>query len=143
MDKLQTILASATAVLGFVLTVLIPFAIKIGVALKKGKAKITQSDEDRKRAEIAEQHASKMLEMTKVANEIIESLEKNFATQDALLKSFDPSSRTLGSVKKECALARLSEYATQIGVEFNREYWSNEIDEIVRLTRNVNAKAAA
>lgn len=141
MDKLQTILAAATAVMGFILTVLIPFAIKIGVALKKGKAKITQSDEDRKKAVIAEENASKMLEMTKAANEIIESLEKNFATQDAILKSFDPS-RTLGSVKKECALARLSEYATQIGVEFDREYWSNEIDEIVRLTRNVNISKA-
>lgn len=142
MDKLHIIMTTVTAVLGFVLTVLIPFAVKVCVALKQGKAQISKSAEDKIKAENAEKKAAQMLELTRVANEIIESLEKTFAMQDDILKAYD-SSRSLGAIKKECALARLSEFATEKGAEFDREYWANEIDEIVRMTRNVNVKSAA
>lgn len=142
MDKLHIIMTTFTAVLGFVLTVLIPFAVKVCVALKQGKAEITKTAQDKLKAEAAEKNAAQKLELTRAANEIIESLEKTFATQDYVLKTYDPS-RTLGPVKKECALARLSEVAAEKGAEFDRDYWANEIDEIVRMTRNVNAKSAA
>lgn len=141
MDKLQTILTAVSSILGILLTVVIPLCIKAYLAFKKGKAAITQVAADKLAAEEAERKAGCLLEMTKKANEVIEELEQKFKNQNALLKQADPS-QTLGPIKKECALAELSEFASTIGANFDREYWARQVDEIVRLTRNVNSRAA-
>lgn len=142
MDKIQMILTALSSILGIIVTVVIPFAIKVYVSFKKSKAAITKADADKIAAEEAERKAAQMLEMTNKANEIIESLENKFASQNAILKQVNPT-QTLGSVKKECALAEMSEYATVIGATFDREYWSKKIDEIVQMTSNVNSRTAA
>lgn len=140
MDKLQTILTAVSAVMGFILTVAIPFAIKAFVAIKKGKANITQAAADKLAAEEAEKQAAAMLKMTEKAQQVVEALEKRFEAQNSALKSVD-SSCTLGSIKQECALAELSEFAQSIGTKFDRDYWTKKITDIVQLTRNVNKNA--
>ena len=45
-----------------------------------------------------------------------------------------------GAVKKDTVMTKLQAYAMEKGYEFDAEFWSNQIDEIVALTRTVNAK---
>lgn len=141
MDKLQTVLTVISSALGLILTVILPLLLKAYIAFKRSKVAITEANEDKLAAKEAELKAAQMLDMTNKANEIIEKLEQEFATQNAILKQAD-NSLTLGPIKKECALATLSEFATDIGAKFDREYWSKAIDDIVKLTRNVNSRAA-
>lgn len=141
MDKIHTILTAVSSILGIMLTVIVPLAIKAYLAFKNGKATITQTSADKIAAEKAKTNAMNLLEMSKKANEIIEELEQKFAIQNSILKHADPK-YTLGAIKKECALAQLSEFASTIGTEFDRDYWSQQIDSIIQLTKSVNWRIA-
>lgn len=141
MDKVQTILTAVSSILGIMLTVIVPLAIKAYLAFKNGKATITQTSADKIAAEKAKTNAMNLLEMSKKANEIIEELEQKFAIQNSILKHADPK-YTLGVIKKECALAQLSEFASTIGTEFDRDYWSQQIDSIIQITKSVNWRIA-
>lgn len=44
----------------------------------------------------------------------------------------------LGAQKKEAVMARLAQYALENGYDFNMEYYSDLIDQIVALTNKVN-----
>ena len=43
-----------------------------------------------------------------------------------------------GSVKKDSVLTKLQAYATEHSYDFDYDMWSNEIDEQVAVTKNVN-----
>lgn len=45
-----------------------------------------------------------------------------------------------GALKKDSVMAKLSQYALEKGYVFDSEYWSAVIDQLVELTKNVNAK---
>lgn len=48
-----------------------------------------------------------------------------------------------GALKKDSVMAKLSQYALEKGYVFDSEYWSGVIDQLVELTKNVNAKKNA
>ena len=103
-------------------------AIPESIALYKAiKAKRTAKDD-------ATREAAKNDMLDKV-NQLILSAEMLYANVDAALKQRGDSA---GSVKKDSVLSKLQAYAIANDYEFDTDFWSNKIDEIVYLTRNVN-----
>ena len=89
---------------------------------------------------IAEAEKKKaQLEMLEQANEFITIAEITFNSFDKVLKSQNNGSA--GSMKKESVLNKLQAFAFSKGYEFDSEYWSNKIDEIVSFTKSVNSKS--
>ena len=56
---------------------------------------------------------------------------------DNILKQ---SGSSAGAVKKDTVMTKLQAYALDKGYEFDVAYWRNKVDEIVTLTKQVNAK---
>ena len=67
----------------------------------------------------------------------VQDIETSFDSFNKMLKSQGSSA---GPMKKEQVMTRLQNYALQQGYEFDEEFWSAEIDNIVAFTREVNAK---
>ena len=103
-----------------------PLVIKLRKANKERKAAATEAER--------EKAANDMLA---TAQELVKSAEKAFAGFDAVMKQ--PSS-SAGAMKKENVTTKLQAYALTHGYEYDAEYWSAKIDEIVAFTREVNAK---
>lgn len=76
-------------------------------------------------------------DMLHAVNNFIEAAEKTFKGFDTVMKSQGSSA---GSLKKDTVMTKLQAYAMQNGYEFDEEYWSQKVDSIVAMTREVNAK---
>ena len=103
-----------------------PLVIKLRKANKERKAAATEAER--------EKAANDMLA---TAQELVKSAEKAFAGFDAVMKQ---QSSSAGAMKKENVTTKLQAYALTHGYEYDAEYWSAKIDEIVAFTREVNAK---
>lgn len=78
------------------------------------------------------------LEMLEMANAFIQTAETTFSAFDTVMKA--QHSGTAGALKKENVLTRLQAFALSKGFEFDSEFWSAKIDEIVSFTKSVNSK---
>lgn len=112
--------------LTFVAGTLIPCVIKL---VKNGKALHEAKTE-------AEREAAKN-DMLSTVNTLVANAEQSYKEVDAVLKQRGASA---GSVKKDSVMTKLQAYALDKGYEFDAEFWSAQIDEIVSLTKTVNAK---
>lgn len=92
----------------------------------------------KKLAKTAEEEAAANQKMLDEANKLISEAETFFSSLDKVLKSTEGTSA--GIYKKESVMTKLQQYATSIGAAFDADYWSNKIDEIVAMTKQVNAK---
>ncbi len=117
MDKTVQVLKIAVIILGFICTTLIPTIMGLVDAVKKRKAAETEA---------AKQSATN--DMLGYLNTLIESAEE-------LYKDV----QSAGKLRKEDVLSRLYSYALTKGYEYDEEYWSKKNDEIVALTKKVNA----
>lgn len=97
--------------------------------IKAAKAKYT--------AKTANEKALADADMKAYANKLIVEAEQFYNVLDVALKAQGESA---GPYKKESVMAKLQEYATSKNLAFDKEYWSTEVDNIVTLTKNVNAK---
>lgn len=121
MEIFLTILKFIPAVLGAVAAV-----VSWIVAFKaKKKAKTEQAKAE---AELAMEQAAKVF---------ITEAETLYGAFDAILKAKGESA---GSLKKETVLAKLRTYAIEKGLTLDVDLWSMKIDEIVKFTKEVNAK---
>lgn len=77
-------------------------------------------------------------EMLEQANNFIALAEDTFKSFDEVLKARNNGSA--GSMKKESVLNKLQAFALSRGYEYDSEYWSKKIDEIVKFTKSVNSK---
>lgn len=114
------------SILGGVVTTLIPCIIALVRTIKSRKVAKTE----------AEKQAA-YNDMLNVVNTFIAGAEETYKSVNAVLKQQGGSA---GAVKKESVLTKLQGYALEKGYEFNSEAWSEKVDEIVKLTREVNAK---
>ena len=98
---------------------------------------LVQAIKARKAAETAAEKEKANNDLFAVAQELVAGAEKAFASLDAVMKQQNASA---GPMKKENVTARLQAYALSKGYEYDADYWSAKIDEIVAFTREVNAK---
>ena len=117
-----------------------PLAMKLLSANKARKAAVAEAENAKTEAERAAAEAAKekaVNDMIATAQELVKSAETAFAGLDAVMKQRNSSA---GAMKKEHVTAKLQTYALAHGYEYDAEYWSAKIDEIVAFTREVNAK---
>lgn len=122
----EIIIHIASVVVGALATG-IPTFIKWNNARKATKTAVTETG--RKQAQ---------LEMVEQANILIAEAETAFKSVDEIMKA--RNSGSAGQLKKKSVISDLQAYALSKGYEFNSEFWSAKIDEIVAFTKSVNSK---
>lgn len=125
-------------VISFVITTAIPFIIGLVDANKKRKAAKKAAEEATTEAELAKAEAARQAainDMLGQANVFIDQMEELYRGIDDVVKA---QGNTTGVLKKEGAMTKLQAYAIEKGYAFDTEYWSKQIDSIVKLTHNVN-----
>lgn len=98
---------------------------------------LIKSIKSRKIARTEEAKAKADLDIKNYAIGLISEAEELYSVVDVALKAMGGSA---GSVKKETVMARLHQYALDNGFAFDAERWSAEIDQLVAMTKVVNAK---
>ena len=76
-------------------------------------------------------------DMKSQAKVFIEAAEIAYKDINDVLKSKGSSA---GSVKKDSVILKLQSYASEKGYDFDIDFWSQEIDNQVQYTKNVNSK---
>lgn len=138
MQNLELILRIVYAVIAF-LAVVIPLVVALVKAVKKKVEINKQLQETTDEAEIAKLQAANAEatnEMLDICNELIVNAEDLYSNVSALLKK-DGSSA--GAVKKDSVMSKLQAYALEKGYTFDTSFWSDKIDQIVEMTKKVNA----
>lgn len=124
---LKDILTLVSVLLGFVTTTLIPTIIVMINRIKAVRKANTEAEKQKAIGEIIE-----------LAQGFIVEAEKTWAATDSVLKQ---------SGKEGCGANKKSEVMTQIHqacfdkkLDFDQDFWSNKVEEIVKVTKSVNAK---
>lgn len=125
MSKVELVLQILYYVIAF-LVAAIPAIIVIIRQCKKLKSATT----------LAEQEIA-INDLTQKLNEFVQLTEEAYNGVNSALKS---QGQTAGALKKESVMAKLQAYAINKGYEFDVEYWSKAVDDIVSMTKNVNVK---
>lgn len=118
----------------------IPTVTALVVAIKKyrhsSKALESASDEAAT-AKLEAERAEAVNDMTNALQRLIEQTEVLYADVASQLKS---NGKSAAAVKKDSAMVKLQAYALTKGYEFDEEYWSEQLDNMVNMTKIVNAK---
>lgn len=120
-DKLITV---SLSVLGFLITVLIPTVIFM---VKKVKAL--------KNAKTEAERLTILNELLSAARNSVIKAEELYKDTDAILKAQGKSS---GALKKDKVMNDLHQLCFEKGIDFDEAYWSNEVEQIVAATKQVN-----
>lgn len=126
----ETIVKILTAVATFLVATLIPSIIAMVKKWKQAKAATTEAEKEAIRND-----------MTDIAISLIAAAEKKYKELDTLIKS--QGGVGCGADKKDDVMTKLQLSCNEKGIAFDAEYWSAKIDEIVAMTKQVNAKEAA
>ena len=121
-----TIVKGIIAALAGIISTGVPLVVSLVKAIKA-----------RKEAETAAEKEKANNDLLNVAQDLVATAEKAFASLDTVMKQQGASA---GPMKKENVAAKLQAYALSKGYDYDAEYWSEKIDEIVAFTREVNAK---
>ena len=122
---ISTILDIVYAIVGAVISA-VPFIIALTQVCKKKKS--AKSDAEKEAA---------TNDLTEVVTNLIKQAKATYKEVDAILKS---ENKSAGPVKKDTVLTKLQAYALQKGYDFDLDAWSAKIDDIVAMTKQVNAK---
>lgn len=125
-EKIMAIAKIVLTVLSYLFTAVVPALI---VFFKKHKALKTAKTEEERQKIINAMKAD--------AQVFIIEAENMYKTVDSLLKA---NGGSCGSVKKEGVMSKLRTEAIQKGLEFDEEFWSKTVDELVKMTKEVNRK---
>lgn len=129
--QINEIISLCATIAVFIGTV-VSFVVALVKSIKKYKTAKT----------IAEQEAA-INDMKSAAQGFISDAEKlyeNYTKQLVGTGVAVTTSVKSGELKKKSVMSDLSQYAQGKGYTFDAEYWSKEIDQLVELTKNVNAK---
>ena len=143
LEAARIIIGIIGAVASFLFVVVIPTTIKLEKTMKNYKAAKEAAAEAKTEAErnAAEAEAEKIKnELLGMATSLVQSAENTYKEVDAILKT--KTSKGCGAVKKDSVMTKLQAACIEKGVDFDEEYWSAKIDELVKLTREVNTKGA-
>lgn len=139
-----TIIKIVGAIAGVLFGTLIPTVIlyvKKYKAWKTEKEKAAAAQTEAEKA-AAEAEAEKLKnELLGAANDFVVAAEQTYKDVNDILKS--RGNAGCGAVKKDSVMTKLQAACIEKGVEFDSEYWSAKVDELVKLTREVNAAKGA
>lgn len=125
--ELKDILTIVSAIASFLFVTLIPSVIAL---IHKWKAaKEAKTD--------AEKQAIYNDMLDKVSG-LIADAETTFKALDSSLKAQGQTG--CGALKKRTVMQELQTYALTKGIDFDAEYWGAKVDELVKVTKKVNAK---
>lgn len=123
---IQDILTLISVLLGFVTTTLIPTFIVMINRIKAVKAARTEAERQAAIDEIK----------TLALNFVVEA-ENLYKEIDAIVKQ---KGQTCGAIKKNSVMTNIQSECISRGIAFDKEFWSKEVDDLVAVTRQVNAK---
>lgn len=110
----------------FIVSTGIPLGIKLVTSVKAYRTATTEAEKEKA-----------YNDMFATAQSFIAAAEESFKGFDAVMKQ---QGSTAGAMKKDTVFNKLQAYALSQGYEFDAEFWSTKIDEIVKFTREVNAQ---
>lgn len=123
---LKTIVTLLSVLLGFVTSILIP---TITVMINRIKAVRTAKNEAEKQVAIGD--------IKTLAQNFVVEAENLYKDIDSIVKK---EGKTCGAVKKDSVMTKIQDACLGKGIVFDKEFWSKTVDELVTLTRQVNAK---
>jgi len=124
--NIEEVLKIIGLILSGIITTLIPCVVAIVGSVKAYKE-----------AKTKEEKAKATNDMLSTLNTLVVDAETTYKDVNALLKQ---QSKTAGTVKKDVVMTKLQAFALKNSYLFDAEFWSAKIDEVVELTRKVNAK---
>lgn len=136
---IETILKICYSVAGF-LSAAIPLVIGLIVVIKQkiNTAKqIIAANDEKAKAEAKAADAEATTAMYSYANELVEAAEVLYKDVNISLKE---QGKSAGPVKKDSVMSKLQMFALEHNYTFDFDKWSDTVDQIVKLTKNVNAK---
>ena len=123
---IKDILTLVATLASFFLTVLIPTFI---VMINRIKAVKTAKTEAERQAALAD--------IKSLAQNFIVEAESLYKDIDAIVKQ---NGKTCGAVKKDSVMTKIQDACLTKGIAVDKEFWSKEVDDLVTITRQVNAK---
>lgn len=123
---IKDILTLVITIASFLLTVLIPTVVVMINRIKAVKAAKTE----------AERQAA-ISDIKTLAQNFIVEAESLYKDIDTLMKQ---NGKSCGAVKKDSVMTKIQDACLGKGVVFDKEFWSKEVDDLVAITRQVNAK---
>lgn len=127
------------AALGFIVAA-IPLISSLVVALKKkveAKKDLATATDEAAKADAAAADAAATAELRECANKLIAEVETLYKDVDAKLKAEGKSARL---VKKDSVMSKLQLRALTLNTTFDFDEWSKYVDDVVAMTKVVNAK---
>lgn len=118
----------------------IPLLLSLIAAIKrfhKAKTDALEATDEAGKLQADAEAAEAKLDLMDYAKQLITTAEETFDTVNKIMKQRGESA---GPIKKEVVMAKLQSYATENGYDFDETEWSNEVDAIVQLTREVNKR---
>lgn len=112
--------------LGFVTSVLIPSVIVMINQVKK--VRLTKTEAEKQAA---------LSDLKNLARNFVVEAENLYKDIDAIVKQ---NGKTCGAVKKDSVMTKIQDACLTKSVDFDKEFWSQEVDDLVAATRSVNAK---
>lgn len=144
MEEARVIIAIISSLAGLLFVTIIPTIIKFVQTYKKYKAvqeaaAAAQTEAEKAAAEAeAEKIKNDLLDM---ASSLIKEAESTYKNVDTILKQ--QTGTGSGAVKKDSVMTKLQAYCLENGVEYDADYWSAKIDELVEMTKEVNTTKGA
>lgn len=89
-----------------------------------------------KEAKTAEEKARAELDIRNQLELLVSNVESSYSTLDKALKAIGSSA---GPFKKDKVLSELRDFCDSKGYEYDKDKLSAEVDNVVRLTKEVNA----
>lgn len=139
MENIETILKVVYALVS-ALAVAIPLVIALVANIKSKiniRKKLVNTTDEAEKAKLEALNSSATTDMLNVCNQLIANAETLYTDVSMILKR---EGKSAGAVKKDSVLSKLQAYAIEHGYNFDIDFWDTKIDEIVDLTKKVNAK---
>lgn len=126
MEQLEKIITIVSTLAGFLLTCLIPTVI---VMINRIKAV--------RKAKTEAERQEALNDLKALAQGFVVDAESLYKDIDAIVKQ---NGKSCGAVKKDSVMTKIQDACLTKGVAFDKEYWSKVVDDLVAVTRQVNAK---
>ena len=121
----ETIIRISLIIVAFLVTTLIPTIIALVKKWKKASSATTDADK-----------LAIINEMIVDAQKFVVEAEEMYSNVSELMKQ--QTGATCGALKKDGVMSKLQRVATEKGIAFDAEFWSNVVDNIVAMTKKVN-----
>lgn len=127
------------AALGFVFAAIPLISSLIAIIKKRCKLKkaLANATDEASKAELITKNAEAKNELKEYTERLITEAEKLYKDVDAMLKT---QGKSAGLVKKDSVMSKLQVKASELNYAFDYDEWSNYVDDVVAMTKIVNAK---